>query len=150
MKTLYDHAVADDFKARVARLTPGAQPLWGKMTVAQAVAHLALALEGATGESRPPRMFVGRLFGPLIKRLALGDDKPMARNAPTAPGFAVRDERNLERERVRLIALIDRFTSSGPAGCTRHPHPFFGSLTPPEWAHLQFKHLDHHLRQFGV
>jgi LPS sulfotransferase NodH len=46
--------------------------------------------------------------------------------------------------------LIDRFASGGPAGCAQHPHSFFGPLTPAEWAELNYKHLDHHLRQFGV
>jgi len=41
-------------------------------------------------------------------------------------------------------------TVAGPAGCTKHPHSFFGKLTPEEWAILSYKHLDHHLRQFGV
>jgi len=51
---------------------------------------------------------------------------------------------------VRLAGLIDRFAAGGPAGCTQHPHSFFGPLTPDEWAILMYKHLDHHLRQFGV
>jgi hypothetical protein len=46
--------------------------------------------------------------------------------------------------------LIDRFAAAGPQGCTTHPHAFFGSLTPDEWAILMYKHLDHHLRQFGA
>ncbi len=53
-------------------------------------------------------------------------------------------------EQHRLSALIDRFAAAGPAGCTTHPHTFFGPLTPQEWAALMYKHLDHHLRQFGA
>jgi LPS sulfotransferase NodH len=49
-----------------------------------------------------------------------------------------------------LGALIERFAAAGLAGCTMHPHSFFGRLTPQEWAVLMYKHLDHHLRQFGV
>jgi hypothetical protein len=49
-----------------------------------------------------------------------------------------------------MRALIDRFAAAGPAGCTTHPHAFFGRLTPDEWAILPYKRLDHHLRQFGV
>jgi transposase InsO family protein len=46
--------------------------------------------------------------------------------------------------------VIDRFVAAGPKSCTTHPHSFFGPLTPEEWAILMYKHLDHHLRQFGV
>jgi len=62
----------------------------------------------------------------------------------------VQDELDLGTERERLRGLIERFTAAGPAGGTMHPHSFFGRLTPEEWATLMYKHLDHHLRQFGV
>ena len=62
----------------------------------------------------------------------------------------VGDERDLETEKRRLARLIDRFAANGPSGCTTHPHTFFGHLTPQEWAVLSYKHLDHHLRQFGA
>jgi hypothetical protein len=53
-------------------------------------------------------------------------------------------------ERSRLIAAIESFASEGPMGCSRYPHPFFGPLNPQQWAILAYKHVDHHLRQFGV
>jgi hypothetical protein len=56
----------------------------------------------------------------------------------------------MEAERSRLRGLIDRFAAAGPSGCTTHPHTFFGPLTPDEWAELMYKHVDHHLRQFGA
>ena len=117
---------------------------------AQAVAHCAAGLEIALGERRPPRALVGRIFGPVVRRLVLRDDAPMRRNSPTVPSMIVADARDLETERRRLVRLIDRFESGGPSACTTHPHSFFGRLTPAEWAILQYKHLDHHLRQFGV
>jgi len=57
---------------------------------------------------------------------------------------------HLGTERERLSGLIDKFAAGGAAGCTKNPHSFFGRLTPEEWAILMYKHLDHHLRQFGV
>ena len=119
------------------------------MTVAQALARVA-GLEMGLGDERPRRSVAGRLFGPLVKRLALRDDEPMRRNSPTVPGIVVTDAREFDGERRRLLRLVDRFAAAGPAGCTTHPHSFFGRLTPEEWAILQYKHLDHHLRQFSV
>jgi transposase InsO family protein len=95
-------------------------------------------------------MFLGRIIGRFVKPMLLGNEKPMRRNSPTVKSLVVEDERDLESERERLCGLIDRFAASGPAGCTKHPHSFFGRLTPEEWATLMYKHLDHHLRQFGV
>ena len=95
-------------------------------------------------------MFLGRVIGGAIKPLVLKDDKPMRRNSKTVKTLVVTDEHDLEREQARLIGLIDRFVSGGAAGCTRNPHSFFGGMTPDEWAILMYKHVDHHLRQFGV
>ncbi|MDZ4803510.1 MAG: DUF1569 domain-containing protein [Candidatus Eisenbacteria bacterium] len=30
------------------------------------------------------------------------------------------------------------------------PNPIFGNLSVDEWGKLSWKHLDHHLRQFGA
>jgi Protein of unknown function (DUF1569) len=95
-------------------------------------------------------VFIGRIIGPMVKSKVMGNDEPLRRNSPTAKVPVVQDERDLETERTRLVGLIDRFAAAGPAGCTAHPHAFFGQLTPDEWAILMYKHLDHHLRQFGV
>jgi hypothetical protein len=150
MKNLYEPAAAQEIKDRLARLKPDSPRQWGKMTAAQAEAHCAVGLGWAVGDIVPPRMFIGRLLGRFVKPLALGDDKPLRRNSPTAPTLLIADQRDLDVERERLCKLIDRFTAAGPAGCTKHPHSFFGKLTPDEWAILSYKHLDHHLRQFGV
>ena len=98
----------------------------------------------------PPRMFLGRIVGGIIKPMVLRDEQPMRKNSPTVKSLVTEDERDLATERARLAGLIERFTAAGPKGCTTHPHSFFGRLTPEEWAILMYKHLDHHLRQFGV
>jgi hypothetical protein len=99
---------------------------------------------------RPPRVLTGRILGPLVRRLALGNDRPMKRNSPTAPALLIVDRRDLDAERQRLSTLVDRFSAGGPAQCTTHPHPFFGRLSLEQWAELMYKHIDHHLRQFGA
>jgi len=119
------------------------------MTAAQAVAHCSAGLEMALGDINPPRVLMGRLIGRVIKRFVVASAQPMRPNSPTADELVVDGVRDLDEERVRLSNLIDRFRAGGDASCTTHPHPFFGSLTPQEWSVLMYKHLDHHLRQFG-
>ena len=150
MKNLFEAAVVEEVKERTAHLRPDSERLWGKMNAAQAVAHCSAGLELALGERLPPRMLVGRIIGRLVKAKAFREDEPMRRNSPTVKGLVVEDERNLGTERERLCRMIDRFAAAGPEGCTTHPHSFFGRLTPEEWAVLMYKHMDHHLRQFGV
>ena len=78
------------------------------------------------------------------------NEKPMPHNSATDKSLVVRDERDFVLESQRLRELIDRFAAGGPGVCTKHPHFFFGPLTPAEWAALMYQHLDHHLRQFRV
>lgn len=150
MKNLFEAATAAEIKDRIGRLNPGCTRQWGKMSAAQAMAHCATTMQWAVGDINEPRMFAGRILGPLVKSKAIYDDAPLRRNTPTAKSLVVTDERDLAKECRRLCQLIDRFSTGGPQACTRHPHTFFGQLTPEEWARLMYKHLDHHLRQFGV
>ena len=150
MKNLFEVAMVDEVKQRMTQLRPDSQRLWGKMNAAQAVAHCTAGLELALGDRRPPRLLIGRIIGPMIKSKAFREDEPMRRNSPTVQGLVVRDERDLDIERQRLCSMIDRFAAAGPQGCTAHPHSFFGRLTPDEWSMWMYKHLDHHLQQFGV
>jgi hypothetical protein len=147
MRNLFEPAAVQEIRDRLGRLRPDSKPQWGKMNVAQAMAHVANALENATGDATPPRMFVGRIFGRLVKKLAIGNESPLKRNTPTAPGLLIVDERDFARERERVSGLVDRFAGKT---VTSHPHPFFGRMTAEEWGVLMYKHLDHHLRQFGA
>lgn len=150
MRNLFDVATADGLKKRMAQLKPDTARVWGTMYPAQMLAHCSLAMEMAVGDRSPPQMFIGRIIGPMLRRMALGNEDPMRRNSPTAKELLVKGDRDLETERTRLTGLVDRFVSAGPAGCTTHPHTFFGRMTPQQWATLMYKHTDHHLRQFGV
>jgi Protein of unknown function (DUF1569) len=150
MNNLFEAARVTEVKERMAQLRPNSDRVWGQMNPAQALAHCSRGIELAVGDRMPPRMLLGRIIGRIVKPMALGNDEPMRRNSPTVTDLVVQDERDLGMERERLCGLIDRFAAAGPVGCTTHPHSFFGRLTPDEWATLMYKHLDHHLRQFGV
>ena len=141
---------SEEVMQRVLQLHPQSQRLWGRMMPEHMLAHCTAGLLMAMGDIRPPRVFIGRLIGPAIKRVALRDEEPMRRNSPTAPELLVADRRDFAIERDRLCGALTRFAAAGPAGCTAHPHPFFGRLKPDEWAVLMYKHLDHHLRQFSA
>ena len=148
MKNLYQREAVDEVITRIDQLQPAAQRKWGKMDVAQMMAHCSGALNLAAGELVLPRMFVGRLIGGFFKPL-YWNEKPFSPNSPTAPKLVISDACDFAREREQLKAKIHQFHQGGEAKCTRHPHPFFGDLTPMQWSTGMYKHLDHHLRQFG-
>lgn len=149
MKNLLENEAADEVVARIEKLQPAVQRQWGKMDVAQMMAHCSAALDMASGKVILPRIFIGRLIGPLVKPIYTSE-KPFSKNNPTAPTLVVSDQRDFQREQEQLKLRVLEFQQGGGANCTRHPHPFFGSLTPYEWGRGMYKHLDHHLRQFGA
>jgi hypothetical protein len=151
MKNLFDATAVNEVKTRLGKLKPQSERHWGKMTAAQMLAHCSVSVQWATGEVKPDKgPLPARLLGRLVKPMVFRNDDPLRRNSPTAKSLVVTDERDLDHERARLSRLIDKFAAGGAAGCTKDPHSFFGKMKPDEWAILMYKHLDHHLRQFGV
>ncbi len=151
MKNLFDSTVADQIKTRLGNLEPQSERRWGKMTPAQMLAHCSVSMQWAVGEVVPEKgPLPTRLLGRLVKPMVFRNEAPLRENSPTAKSLVIADERDFCKERERLSGLIGKFSAGGPAACTANPHTFFGKLTPQEWAILMYKHLDHHLRQFGV
>ena len=149
MKNLVQSEAVDEIISRIDKLQPISQRQWGKMDVAQMMAHCSASVDMATGRLKIPRAFIGRLVGPLFKSIYT-NEKPFSQNAPTAQELKFADPHDFAREQEMLKQKVHEFHRGGEAQCTKHPHPFFGALTPQEWARGTYKHLDHHLRQFGA
>ncbi len=149
MKNLFEAAAVDEIKERMANLKYDSGRQWGKMNAAQMLAHCSIWMEMAVGLKNPPRSLIGRVFGRVAKSTVLNEE-PIRRNMPSESSLIVSEERDFAVERQRLLEWTDRFAAGGPEKCTRHPHCFFGPMTPMEWATMAYKHMDHHLRQFGV
>ena len=149
MQNLFQPEAVAVVMARVDKLQPTTQHQWGKMDVAQMMAHCSATLDVASGRVVLPRMFIGRLLGPFVRPI-FTNDKPFSKNGPTDKSFVIADNRGFAREREQLKAKVQQFHQGGEAQCTRHPHSFFGPLTPQEWATGMYKHQDYHLRQFAV
>jgi hypothetical protein len=149
MKSLFEISSMDEVLSRIDRLQPSSERRWGKMDVSQMMAHCSAALEMASGKFLAKRSLLGRLIGPRVRHI-MTEDKPFSRNSPTSKELKVGDARDFARERDRLRQCVRAFHKGGESECTTHPHPFFGPLTPKEWSTGMYKHLDHHLQQFGV
>lgn len=150
MDTLFDPAARDAVLARIAALRADSARQWGKMNAAQTLAHCALGIEAATGDAVLRSPFFARLIGPLFKGWMLGP-KPFSKDSPTHPQLVLKDAAcDFDCERTRLVAAIRKFHDAGPASAARYRHAFVQKLTGDEWGRLQWKHLDHHLRQFGA
>jgi hypothetical protein len=149
MKTLFDQTDRESIRQRLGALQAGSPRQWGKMNAAQMVTHCARALETGTGDRPMKQAFLGKIITPFIRSSILGA-KPFGGNAPTDPSFVVADEREFTVERQRLLDLIDRLVERGTSAAATQTHAFFGKLSGEEWGQLMYKHIDHHLQQFGV
>jgi hypothetical protein len=72
---------------------------------------------------------------------------PFPKSAPTAPELKARAATNLQAEIAAITDLLERFAGPPPRLV---PHPAFGELSPETWGVLIYKHMAHHLEQFGL
>jgi hypothetical protein len=149
MKSLFDQADRESILQRLDALHADSPRQWGKMNPAQMVTHCARALETGAGERPMKQKLIGKILMPFFRKSILGE-KPFSRNGPTDPSFIVSDEREFSVERQKLVDLIGRFVARGPAAAATQTHAFFGAMTGEEWGETMYKHIDHHLQQFGM
>lgn len=149
MKTMFDQAVHAEVLERLSKLEIDSQRQWGKMTPSQMMEHIARALEMGMGIKPMDQILPGKLFSWFFRTEFLGD-QPFKKNRPTGPDFIVKEEPEFNATRVRLSGLITEFHTMGESGLDGNVHGFFGKLTGKQWGETQYKHVDHHLRQFGV
>ena len=147
MNNLFNPSDTEQILTRLEKLKPDAQRQWGKMTVNQMLAHCIVSLETAMGRNFPKRVLIGRLIGRFLKPGIISEN-PMPKNAPTDKSYMITGNPDFEHEKRKVTELIGTFCAAGPAGCTTHPQAFYGKMTPEEYAIMQWKHFDHHLKQF--
>lgn len=151
MNSLFSDEGVRQLKYRITTLKPDVKGQWGKMTVAQMLAHCQAPLNVGLGVHTLPKYnFFIRAIGNMVKKKLVKDDTPFKHGQPTDKSFVVGDDRDFETEKGKLMETIDKFSAMGKAGKLKDAHPFFGKLSQEEWDKLQWKHLDHHLRQFGA
>lgn len=149
MKTLFDEKTRDEMIARIEALRADSPRVWGKMSPAQMMEHTARALEMGMGIKPMAQILPGKLFSWFFRKEFLGE-QPFKKNRPTGPDFIVKGEPDFDTTRVRLCGLINEFHAMGEAALEGNTHGFFGTLTGKQWGETQYKHVDHHLRQFGM
>lgn len=150
MYTLFDQKIHQDILRRVDSLTENSTPNWGKMDVAQMVKHCQMPLLVATGKMELTekigvfKKLVLKLYKPIMY-----NDKPWPESVTTPKDFLVTEPQVFEVERAHLKTNINEFHNKA---LNMHwaKHPYFGNFSTDQWGKMQYKHLDHHLRQFGV
>lgn len=150
MKDIFDAHVTAEIIQRIEKLTPTCTPQWGKMNVGQMLAHCNVTYELVFDNKHKPPGGFKRLMLKLFVKSFLVNEKPYKSNAPTAPVFLVTDERVFENEKQRLLKFLDITQKLGRSHFDGKESFSFGKLKAQEWNNMFYKHLDHHLHQFGV
>lgn len=149
MKTLFEPAAYQEIVRRLDSIHANSPRQWGKMTVAQMLEHEARVLEMAAGKTPSSQAALGKVLGWAFRKGFVGPD-PFPKNSPTGPNFRIKHEPELQVARERVKSLLAEFHAMGEAACDGNVHGFFGKMTGREWGITQYKHIDHHLRQFGA
>lgn len=141
---------AENMIARINNLAYGKNPQWGKMNVAQMLAHCCVTYEFVYDNKHPKPSAMARFLMKLFVKPQVVGDKPYPRNSRTAPAFLVPAIQDFEEQKKRLINYITRTQQLGEQHFEGKESLSFGNLTSKEWNTMFAKHLDHHLTQFGV
>ena len=147
MKSLFEADVYSEIRNRLNNLSENSERQWGKMDAGQMVHHCQgpfnVMLEKKDYGFRP-NWLVNTLF-----KKSMYSDKLWRKNLPTAKPFKITESKDFITEKAKLEELLYEFESQRERNDWR-PHPMFGAFTKEQWGKMAYKHLDHHLRQFGA
>ncbi len=146
MKSLFEESVYTEILERIDLLHENSERQWGKMTMGQMAWHCQFPL--AIGIKNKDKGN-GNFFVKLFFKKQMYNEKPFRKNLPTAPNLKATVPKDVTVEKAKLKELVCQFYECR-SRTSWNPHPLFGKFTHQQWGQVQYKHLDHHLKQFGV
>lgn len=151
IKNIFTTEGANEVVNRINNLQPNTLAKWGTMNVAQMLAHcnVPYAYTFEPEKFKKPGFFMKLMLKAFVKKIVTSS-KPYKQNERTAPEFVISNERDFETEKAKLIGNILKTQELGVQYFEGKENFSFGKMTAEEWNTMYYKHLDHHLRQFGV
>ncbi len=150
MENIFNTTTINEFKSRIQKLNINSKAKWGKMNVYQMLKHCTenefLMLE----EQYYSRRFIGKIFGKIVLKSIVKDDEKLKHNTPTHPKLIIKGNGDLEHQKKLWMVALDKYPLKNSNNYKHFIHPFFGKMTKEEVGIFAYKHIDHHLRQFGV
>lgn len=147
---IFQEETVNQVVQRIQSLNPETTPQWGKMKVAQMLAHCNVGYEMVYDDIHPkPNALMKLMLKTFVKKQVVSE-KPYPKNGKTAPQFLITTDKDFDVEKERLENYIEKTKSLGEEYFDGKESHSFGKLNKAEWNNLFYKHLDHHLTQFGV
>lgn len=151
LPNIFTKSVSDEIIDRINQLSSSSMPQWGKMSVGQMLAHCSVSYEMAFENKHPkPNFFMGFMLKTFLKKRLVDETTRYKRNSPTAPAFVMKEDKNFETEKNRLVQYLNKSVDLGESYFDGKESLSFGVMNKNEWNNLLYKHIDHHLAQFGV
>lgn len=147
MKTLFDQNTQAEIDSRLNQLTANSQRQWGKMSVSQMLKHIDIAFSVPIKKVKLPKEGLAYLAANPIARKLMIDILPWPKNMMTADSFIIKTDPEFEKAKADFLTTYHAFLNSNDFSGS---HPAFGVMDKATWGKAMYKHLDHHLRQFGV
>ena len=148
--SIYLASTTEELFNRIDQLNPKSTAIWGKMTVGQMLSHCTVPYEQILGLNTQQPPFLMRIILNLFLKKSMVNEVPYKQNLPTAPSFIRTEQYDVEKEKERLKGFIRSIQELGAEKLAATPSLSLGNLTSTEWNNLLYKHIDHHLKQFGV
>lgn len=148
MKNIFNATDNKELVTRINQLTPESKPLWGQMSVDQMLSHCIAPIAVGLGTETLNVPFIYRIMGRVMKKSWLNAPE-FKKNSPTAKELIRKENYDFEQTKRELITHVEKL-GEGFNVIKIDVHPFWGKLNQEDWNNLQWKHLDHHLRQFNV
>lgn len=151
LPNIFTKPIVEQLIARINLLTPEHKPLRGKMSVDQMLAHCNVSYEYVYEpmKYKKSNFFMKLIMKAFVKKIVTSE-KPYEHNGRTAPDMLIVDHKNFDAEKQRLIGFLLKTQELGAEHFEGLESQSFWKLTATEWNNLFYKHLDHHLTQFGV
>ena len=150
IQNIYSESVANELVTRINKLSVNTAAQWGKMDVSQMMAHCNVSYDMAFDENfKKSNGFIRFILKNLVKK-GLVNEEPLKKNSSTATEMIIKTPKNFETEKSKMIQNVKNFVAKGENYFEGKDHPGFGVMTKEEWNNFYYKHLDHHLTQFGV
>lgn len=153
MNTLSDSRAVARLLERLARLTPESERRWGTLTPGEMLCHLGDAEEGVLGLRNTPGPAVSGKPSPIAKLLFITLPLPWPKGVKTRPGVDPRQAgtrpTDFESDRARVVAGLHALAAA-TADALPASHFRFGVMRLRDWQRWGWRHVNHHLRQFGL
>lgn len=150
-KTLKNPQDVEDIVDRIMKISENSERKWGKMSAAQMISHCDKILQVGTGKTvLPDTNFFIKAVGICTKLEMKIFNNGIPPNMPTFDEVIIKENCNLEKSRTELLRTIDEFIRYSETDKLIREHALFGKMSREDWCFLQYKHINHHLKQFKV